>query len=178
MHLARRCLEVAQNVAHRFARLDFVCVGFSIFRCGERWLPPLLSLSRRRLVAPGTGPSDPQRANRGSKSDPRKTSDATSVCTARAGPICFPPLSIPAGIWRTCETAGKSGMQIERCRDLDVSDRGEHGVQGRIPAKEAPAADRDWKLLLCPCDNLSVMVNVILPAAAGTRASGRPRNSN
>ena len=40
MHLARRCLEVAQNVAHRLARLDFVCVGFSIFRCRERWLSP------------------------------------------------------------------------------------------------------------------------------------------
>jgi hypothetical protein len=40
MHLARRCLEVAQNVAHRLTRLDFVCVGFSIFRCRERWLSP------------------------------------------------------------------------------------------------------------------------------------------
>ena len=31
---------------------------------------------------------------------------------------------------RACETAGKSGKQIRALRDLDVSDRGEHGVQG------------------------------------------------
>ena len=31
---------------------------------------------------------------------------------------------------------GRSGKQIERLCDCDVSGRGEHGVQGRIPAVE------------------------------------------
>jgi hypothetical protein len=60
-------------------------------------------------------PRDFDRADTGSENGPRKTPDLTSIYTRGARPVCFSSLPIQEGVWRTCETAGKSGKQIERC---------------------------------------------------------------
>ena len=45
-----------------------------------------------------------------------------------------------------CERAGKGGKQIERRIHLDISDRREHGIQGRLSAVGVLAAGRRLKV--------------------------------
>jgi hypothetical protein len=61
------------------------------------------------------GPSGADRPDRAGQSYSGKATDSASVDARRARPICFPSHQSRREYRRTCETAGKSGIQIERC---------------------------------------------------------------
>ena len=87
------------------------------------------------------------RTDRGSENGPRKTTDPASISPFGTRSLCFSPLSIPKRVSANLRNRWQVRQGNRALRDLDVSNRGEHGVQRGFAAVGGVVAD--WGVRSC-----------------------------